>query len=635
MNNQTSNTVIALVLSFIVIAGWFLIFPPVDPTLDPANQVATEAADGTPTTGTGVAAPPVATATEGAAAAAAEAPAAASALTESPRIKIDTPDLGGTIALVGGRIDDLHLKSYRETIAPGAPTVTLLKPADDEHAYYAFYGWAPGGALGNDDVPGALTEWSVEDGETLTPESPVTLAWTNAGGLTFRRTISVDEKYMFTVTQSVENNTGSAQRLAPYGVILRHGTPEDLTGFYILQEGPIAQTGEELTETKYKKMKDLEADPDWGAHAETFRLEGTGWVGMTDHYWMSVLIPNAETRATAVHQYDEASDRYFAWLKEDTVEVAPGATASTTTRLFAGAKEWETIRDYERTDGVFKFIDSIDWGMFFFITKPMFWLLHHIHALIGNMGWAIIGLTMVIKFILFPLAYKSYVSMARMRELQPEMEKIRERAGDDKQKQQVEIMELYKREKVNPASGCLPIFLQIPIWFSLYKVIFVTLELRHQPWIGWIHDLSAPDPSSILNGFGLLPFEAPGPTSWFAFFSLGVLPILLGISMWLQQKLNPPATDKTQQQIMAWMPWVFMFMLGSFASGLVLYWIANNTLTFIQQYTIMWRHGHRPDLFGNIFARFRKSAEPEAKTATKPGPKSGAKPAAKDKTDKT
>ena len=617
MNNQTSNTVIALVLSFLVITGWYLIFPPAEPVVDAAGPAAeqTVGADGAVT-------PPVATPDAGAGdVAATPAPAISQELAESERIAIETPDLTGTIALVGGRIDDLHLRQYRESLAPGASTVTLLKPAGDDHAYYALYGWAPGGDLQNEDVPGALTEWTLEEGETLTPDTPVTLAWTNAQGMTFRRTISVDEKYMFTVTQSVENGSGSAQRLAPYGVISRHGTPEDLTGFYILQEGPIAQTATELHETKYKKMVDLEAAPGWGAHAQVFELDGTGWVGMTDHYWMSVLIPEEGTSAEAVHTYDEASDRYAAWMKQATVEVAPGASASTTTRLFAGAKEWETIRNYERDGGVFKFIDSIDWGMFFFITKPMFWLLHHIHALIGNMGWAIIGLTIVIKFILFPLAYKSYVSMARMRELQPEMEKIRERAGDDKQKQQVEIMELYKREKVNPASGCLPIFLQIPIWFSLYKVIFVTLELRHQPWIGWIHDLSAPDPSSILNGFGLLPFDAPGPTSWFAFFSLGVLPILLGISMWLQQKLNPPATDKTQQQIMAWMPWVFMFMLGKFASGLVLYWISNNILTFVQQYTIMWRHGHRPDLFGNIFSGFKKKPEGDAPSEAKSGSK--------------
>ncbi|HHC29355.1 MAG TPA: membrane protein insertase YidC, partial [Rhodobacterales bacterium] len=482
-----------------------------------------------------------------------------------------------------------------------------------EHAYYALYGWAPGGNLEQGDVPGALTEWTLEEGETLTPDTPITLAWTNASGMTFRRTIAVDDQYMFIVTQSVENNSGDTRKLAPYGVILRNGLPEDFTGFYILQEGPIIQTAEELIETKYKKMRKLDSDPVWGAHAETFTLDGTGWVGMTDHYWMSVMIPQKGTTATAVQRYQEASDRYSTWLRQDTIEVAAGATASTTTQLFAGAKEWETIRDYQDNHGIYHFVDSIDWGMFFFITKPMFAVLHWLHVMIGNMGWAIIALTVVVKLVLLPLAYRSYVSMARMRELQPEMEKIKERAGDDKQKQQVEIMELYKREKVNPASGCLPVLLQIPIWFSLYKVIFVTLELRHAPWLGWLQDLSAPDPSSVLNLFGLLPYAAPAADSWFHFFSLGLLPILLGISMWLQQKLNPAPTDATQATIMAWMPWVFMFMLGQFASGLVLYWISNNTLTFIQQYSIMWRHGHRPDIFGNVLSSFRKKPEKEEK----------------------
>jgi len=252
------------------------------------------------------------------------------------------------------------------------------------------------------------------------------------------------------------------------------------------------------------------------------------------------------------------------------------------------------------------FIDSIDWGWFFFLTKPIFFVLHYLNQLIGNMGWAIIGLTLLIKALLFPLAYKSYVSMAKMKELQPQMEKLKEQAGDDRQKLQQGMMELYKKEKVNPASGCLPILLQIPIFFSLYKVIFVTLELRHAPWVGWIKDLSAPDPSSLLNLFGLLPFAGPEPGSLLAFIALGILPILLGVSMWLQQKLNPAPTDPTQAMIFAWMPWVFMFMLGSFASGLVIYWIANNMITFSQQYIIMRSQGYKPDVFGNIKQSFKR-----------------------------
>jgi YidC/Oxa1 family membrane protein insertase len=292
--------------------------------------------------------------------------------------------------------------------------------------------------------------------------------------------------------------------------------------------------------------------------------------------------------------------------------LAPGASAEVTTQFFAGAKEWDAIRAYEKA-GVDGFLDSIDWGWFFFLTKPIFAVLHWLNALIGNMGWAIIGLTLLIKALLFPLAYKSYVSMAKMKELQPEMEKLKEAAGDDRQKLQQEMMALYKKEKVNPASGCLPILLQIPIFFSLYKVIFVTLELRHAPWIGWIKDLSAPDPSSILNLFGLLPFTPPDPNSILAIISLGVLPILLGISMWIQQKLNPAPTDPTQAMIFAWLPWVFMFMLGTFASGLVVYWIANNTITFTQQYLIMRSQGYKPDVFGNVIASFKKKSKPSGK----------------------
>jgi YidC/Oxa1 family membrane protein insertase len=283
-----------------------------------------------------------------------------------------------------------------------------------------------------------------------------------------------------------------------------------------------------------------------------------------------------------------------------------------TTQLFAGAKEWETIREYQ-SEGVQKFIDSIDWGWFYFLTKPIFWLLHNINVLIGNMGWSIIGLTLIIKAILFPLAFKSYVSMAKMKELQPQMEALKEAAGDDRQKMQQGMMELYKKEKVNPAAGCLPILMQIPIFFSLYKVIFVTIELRQAPWFGPFQDLSAPDPTSILNFFGWLPWAGPQPDTLMALIFIGILPLLLGVSMWLQQKLNPAPTDATQAMIFAWMPWVFMFMLGSFASGLVVYWIANNTITFTQQYLIMRSQGYKPDVFGNIKSSFKRTPKTDDK----------------------
>jgi len=322
-------------------------------------------------------------------------------------------------------------------------------------------------------------------------------------------------------------------------------------------------------------------------------------------------VPSAGQLFTAVAKYTQATDTFQTDVRLPVMTVAQGETASAETMLFAGAKEWETIRDYERDLGIERFVDAIDWGWFFFLTKPIFQVLHWMNAVIGNMGIAIIGLTLLIKALLFPLAYKSYVSMSKMKKLQPEMEKIKERSGDDRMAMQQEVMALYKKEKVNPAAGCLPILLQIPIFFSLYKVIFVTLELRHAPFFGWVQDLSAPDPSSFLNLFGLLPWDTPGPASVFAILSIGVLPILMGITMWLQMKLNPAPTDKTQAMVFAWMPWIFMFMLGSFASGLVLYWVANNTITFIQQYLIMRSQGVDVNLMGNITSGLKKKRKAE------------------------
>ncbi|HHS89049.1 MAG TPA: membrane protein insertase YidC, partial [Rhodobacteraceae bacterium] len=481
-----------------------------------------------------------------------------------------------------------------------------LKPVGQAEAYFAVFGWAPGGSLRTEDVPGPNTQWQLVSGDKLKPDSPLTLEWRNETGLVFRRQVSIDDNYMFTVTQQVENTSDVPVRMAPYSELVREGEPSDLKGFFIIHEGAIQQDGEELNEFTYKKIRRFDADEKWGPSSEVANVESNGWVGFTDHYWMTVLIPENDQPFTSVLQYNASRDTYKSIARMSARDIGPGETASVSTRVFAGAKEWQTIRDYERELGIYRFIDAIDWGWFFFLTKPIFAVLHWLNGIIGNMGWAIIGLTLIIKAIMFPLAYKSYVSMAKMKELQPEMEKLKERAGDDRQKLQKEMMELYKKEKVNPASGCFPILLQIPVFFSLYKVVFVTLELRHAPWIGWIRDLSAPDPSSILNLFGLLPFSPPDPSSFLAIFSIGILPILLGISMWLQQKLNPTPTDPTQKMIFAWMPWVFMFMLGKFASGLVLYWITNNTITFTQQYLIMRKHGHKPDVLGNILRSFKR-----------------------------
>ncbi len=605
MDDQNKNLILATALSFVVILVWFVMFPPPEPAVEDPNAAIT-ATDGTTPLAPAATAPSSAPPAEIAVTDAQAAP-------DAPRVDIATARLSGSISLVGGRIDDLKLNDYRVSLDENAPIVSLLKPSNRPNAYYALYGWAPGAGLTLEQVPGANTEWVVESGDTLTESTPVTLKWDNGAGLVFRRTVSLDQNFMFSVKQTVENTGAGTVSLAPYGILARHGEPEDLKSFFILHEGLVAMSDGELTETKYSGMTDFAFDPREGAAAEVTQVSENGWIGFTDHYWMATLVPQPGSAFKSVAKYDERRDIYQTEAVMPTQTVAQGQTISASSQLFAGAKEWATIRDYQNKSGVAGFIDSIDWGWFFFLTKPIFAVLHWLNGIIGNMGWAIIGLTITIKIIVFPLAYKSYASMAKMKELQPQMEKLKEQAGGDRQKMQQAMMELYKKEKVNPASGCLPILIQIPIFFSLYKVIFVTLELRHAPWIGWITDLSSPDPSSILNLFGLLPFTPPDPGSIIAIISLGVLPILLGISMWLQQKLNPAPTDPTQQMIFAWMPWIFMFMLGSFASGLVLYWITNNVITFTQQYTIMRIHGYKPDVFGNIRSSFKRKPKSDTK----------------------
>ena len=597
MDDQNKNLILATVLSFAVIMAWTTLFPPEELPVDPATEAAQTLEDQTLPVSDDVAA----TATTPT-----DAPEPAS---QAPRVAIETDELSGSISLLGGRIDDLALTNYRETIDEDAPIVRLLKPVGEPGAYFASFGWTATDGIEAAAVPGPDTVWSLESGDTLTATTPVTLSWDNGAGQIFRTEISVDDAYMFTFAQSVENTAGSPVSARPYGLLRRHGEPADLKNFFILHEGMVRMTDGELEETGYDDITEYAVDPRERTQAERLDVTSSGWIGYTDHYWMTTLIPEQGAPFRSTSKYFDSRDLYQVEAVMPIETVASGGTATVTTRLFAGAKEWETIREYESEEGVTGFLDSIDWGWFFFLTKPIFALLHYLNAVIGNMGWSILMLTVILKVLVLPLAYKSYVSMAKMKELQPEMEKLKERAGDDKQAMQQGMMKLYKDNKVNPAAGCLPILLQIPIFFSLYKVIFVTIELRHAPWIGWIKDLSAPDPSSLLNLFGLLPFAAPEPGSILALIFIGILPIMLGVSMWLQQKLNPAPTDPTQQMIFAWMPWVFMFMLGSFASGLVLYWIANNIITFTQQYAIMRSHGAKPDVFGNIKASIKKKTD--------------------------
>jgi len=606
MDDQNKNLILAIALSALVILFWVVFFPPAETPIATPNgattsqTTTTDQTAQTPTVGAKVAPAPSLTTSPK--------ESRDAALQKTARIKIDTPRLVGSISLRGGRIDDLALRDYRVSLKPDSPHVTLLSPVGGPTPYYALYGWAPVGKLGFDAVPGADTPWKVQSGNSLTVDTPITLVWDNGKGLVFHRTISVDKNYMFSIDQSVTNNTTTAESVAPYGIIARHGDPK-VRGYYILHEGAVASIDGNLEEIKYKKIKKLDALPNETGVGQIDSVKKNGWIGFTDKYWMTTLIPANGQSFKAITKFQPDKTIYQTDVRLPIMTVAPGATQSVKTSLFAGAKEWETIRNYQDKMGIEQFVDSIDWGIYFFLTKPIFRVLHFMSGLFGNMGLAIIGLTLLIKALLFPLAYKSYVSMARMKELQPEMAKIKERAGDDRQLLQQETMKLYKAKKVNPASGCLPILLQVPIFFSLYKVIFVTIELRQAPFFGWIHDLSAPDPTSILNLFGLLPWDAPGHGSALGILSIGVLPILLGCSMWLQQKLNPAPTDKTQAQIFTWMPWVFMFMLGRFASGLVLYYVVNNSITFTQQYLIMRSQGVTPDVFGNIKSAFNRKSK--------------------------
>ncbi len=597
MDDQNRNLILASVLSFLVIVAWFFFFPPPEPVqtsaieaTDASTNQQTSALPGVEKSASSATGQTVSTAED------------------APRISIETQKLMGTISLKGGRIDDLSLLGYKVDLSEGAENVTLLKPVGEEGAYYATYGWAALSGVTSNLVPTPDTLWEVNGNNRLTVSSPVELVWDNGAGLKFSRVISIDEDYLFTVKQNVENTSATDVELRPYGLIRRAGEPKDVKNFFILHEGLVRMSDGELAEDSYKNMRGYDSNEREGTATKRIEVTTNGWVGFTDHFWMTTLIPTPGSAFRSTAKYYEQADIYQAETVLPVVSLSSGQSASVETQFFAGAKEWETIRNYENA-GVEGFIDSIDWGWFFFLTKPIFIVLHWLNQVIGNMGWSIIGLTLLIKALLFPLAYKSYVSMAKMKELQPQMGKLKEQAGDDRQKLQQGMMELYKKEKVNPASGCLPILLQIPIFFSLYKVIFVTLELRHAPWIGWIKDLSAPDPSSIMNLFGLLPFGTPEPGSIMALIFLGILPLILGISMWLQQKLNPAPTDPTQAMIFAWMPWVFMFMLGSFASGLLVYWIANNMITFTQQYIIMRSQGYKPDVFGNILKGFQKKSK--------------------------
>ena len=578
MNDLTNkNFILAIVLSMAIIFGWQYFYA--GPIAEKARKQAEIAQTTTPaTTASGDVQVP---------GQAVPALTREKALGAGPRLKIDTPDVEGSINLTGAQIDDLRLVRYQETIDPKSPNITLLSPNGSPNAFFAEQGVV--GATGTTaKLPDAKTVWTADAAAVLGQGKPVTVTWDNGAGLVFTRQISIDDQYVFTVTQSVVNNSAAAVAVIPYARIQRQDTPI-IAGYWVFYEGMLGYLGDKLQEVKYaaaiKDNEPVKVDSDGG------------WVGFTDKYWAAALIPEQARAITATFQHKlvEGRDIYQTdYLSRDAIVVQPGATATYQDQLFAGAKIVKTIQTIGEKYHIKKFDLMIDWGWFEFITKPMFILLEFIKSIVGNFGIAILVATVLVKLAVFPLASKSFASMSKMKKLQPEMAKLKELYPDDKAKQQQGMMELYKREKVSPISGCLPVVVQIPVFFSLYKVILTSIELRHAPFFGWVHDLSSPDPTNLFTLFGLIAWSPP------QLLHLGIWPVLMGITMWVQMRLNPAPPDPVQASLFNWMPIMFTFMLGSFPVGLVIYWAWSNSLSILQQSVIMKRNGVDLDLLGNI-----------------------------------
>ncbi len=603
MENQR-NFLITIVLSVLILGGWqyFYMGPKIEaerarqateqsqPTVAPAPAPASGGSTAVNVPGvSGSASAPGASEAAGAALPQTR----QQAVSGAGRVPIDTPSLAGSINLTGARLDDLRLRKYRVTVDKDSPAVELLNPASLEKGWFAELGFIGGGEAGK--VPSSTTRWELAEGDKLTTTSPVTLSYTNDAGLTFRRTIAVDDAYMFTITDEISNRSGQAVAVQPYGRTTRFSKPVG-NSIYVLHEGLIGVTGEGgLREVDYGDVEEegaIEPGP-----------SQDGWLGITDKYWAVALIPGAEGASFQPRYayFSGTRPSYQADYLSEAVSVPAGGQTTVTNRVFAGAKVSQQIDNYGEKLDIRQFDLLIDWGWFYFITRPMFWLIDNLFKLFGNFGLAILGATVVVKLIFFPLANMSYASMARMKKLQPKMTELREKYPDDKMKQQQEMMALYKTEKVNPAAGCLPMLLQIPVFFSLYKVLYVTIEMRHAPFFGWIQDLSAPDPTSIFNLFGVLPFDPP------TFLMIGIWPLIMGVTMFLQMQMNPTPPDPTQAMIFKWMPIIFTFMMAGFPAGLVIYWCWNNTLSILQQGAIMKRQGAKIELWDNLKGLFSRS----------------------------
>jgi YidC/Oxa1 family membrane protein insertase len=590
-NNR--NLIVAVVLSALVLFAWQFMIP----KPPPAQQPPTTAAQQQPAKKTEepVAPPP---------AAAPSAPAhlsrAKALALGGPRIPIRTPTLDGSLLLKGARFDDLKLKNYHETVDPKSPEIDLLAPSGSQNPYFAQFGWSTTNP--KTAVPGTDTPWRIESGSVLSPDHPVTLVWDNGQGLLFTRTISVDDEYMFTVRDSVKETSGGNITLYPYAFAVRDGVPKTESHFttYLLHEGFVGIADGNLKDPTYKDFDKDDKKP------ETFTSTG-GWLGITDKYWMAALVPPQNEQFHGVFRatpYD-GTKSYQANYSLAGQKLAPGGTITVTHHLFAGAKVVDTLRAYQEQLGISKFDYAVDWGWFIVLTKPLFWVLDKIYRYVGNFGVAIILATILIRLLLYPLANASFKSMSKMKKVQPEMERIKKRFADDTQRQQQEMMELYKREKVNPLAGCLPLLIQFPILFSFYKVQIVTIEMYHAPFVGWLRDLSAPDPTSYANLFGLLPYTVPqtlpGLLAPVAFLlHVGAWPLLMGVTQWVQFKMNPAPTDPMQAKMFGLMPLIFTFMFAAFPSGLVVYYTWNNILSMAQQGYMMKREGVPIHLFENL-----------------------------------
>ena len=487
-------------------------------------------------------------------------------LNSSERIKIENGSIVGSLSLEGGLIDDISFKKHKQNLENNL-NVEFLNPAQTENGFYVETGWT---SIGNKiKVPSKKTIWKVNGNKILTDKQPVTLEWNNGDGIIFKKKIELDNKYLFKITQQVENNSNQTFDLYPYAQITRNKIPDDIQNFYISHEGFIGVFDEELKEDDYD---DIEEN-------KIVREANEGWFGITDKYWMTAIVPKKGENFKSTFLYKDSFKANY--ILNNPTKVNPSSNNSNEVRLFVAAKEVDTIDSYAANQSIDKFDLVIDWGWFYFFTKPLFFIIDNLFKYSGNFGIAIVIITIGIRLIFFPLANYSFRSMAKMKAVQPEMMRLKELHKEDKVKLQQEMMALYRKEKINPASGCLPVLIQIPFFFAIYKMLFISLEMRHQPFFGWIKDLSDKDPTSIFNLFGLIPWDPP------SFLIIGIWPILMGASMWVQQKLNPAPADPIQAKIFAFFPLFLTIILASFPSGLVVYWTINNILTIAQQWVIM------------------------------------------------